>query len=355
MWKTGWLSLMILATGACSGELNAPLADNPSSSAPVCTPGHQIECACLAGAKGLQTCSADGTSYHECRCADATPAGSILSDSATAPPDVTPEGALANESSTDVNDAQRSDSSPTDAPVDTANVSDGQAHPDASHLEASTVLETSVSLDVGVILETSDAPDASPDSPLSSDSGRDGSSCSACDDGNLCTVDSCSDGTVCEHRPVSFDDHNGCTIDGCDPATGVHHKSVIVDDGNACTTDLYNPVTGNMSHNLVAIDDHNACTTTKNCSAICSSVDAPTSSGLKPAKATLTFLTNPSPYGPASGTVSVVMATRALPAHSPVSYALAAASCAISVALPLTRSLSASKRWRITCPSANGF
>jgi hypothetical protein len=61
---------------------------------------------------------------------------------------------------------------------------------------------------------------------------------SLCDDGNLCTSDTCLPNGDCENTPVSCDDGNPCTLDSCDAATGclnVANDGALCDDGNACT------------------------------------------------------------------------------------------------------------------------
>ncbi|MGV1080923.1 MAG: LamG-like jellyroll fold domain-containing protein, partial [Candidatus Nanopelagicales bacterium] len=63
------------------------------------------------------------------------------------------------------------------------------------------------------------------------------------DDGNACTVDSCSAGAI-SHQALSVDDGNLCTLDSCDPITGVHHDAIAVNDGNPCTADGCDPATG---------------------------------------------------------------------------------------------------------------
>ena len=46
-----------------------------------------------------------------------------------------------------------------------------------------------------------------------------------CDDGNLCTVDSCING-MCVHTPINCDDGDPCTDDFCDPEIGCVHVQV---------------------------------------------------------------------------------------------------------------------------------
>lgn len=77
-----------------------------------------------------------------------------------------------------------------------------------------------------------------------------------CDDGNLCTVDTCIGGQ-CEHNSaVNCDDGDNCTTDVCNPLTGacisyVENESCVscnsdadCSDSDACTEDLCNPLTG---------------------------------------------------------------------------------------------------------------
>lgn len=107
-----------------------------------------------------------------------------------------------------------------------------------------------------------------------------------CDDGDVCTVDSC-EGCTCEHRAAACDDGDPCTADSCDPVAGCAHADLpdgtacddgdvcnghetcaagactagaplTCDDGNACTTDTCDPVTGCSATS--ACDDGDACT-----------------------------------------------------------------------------------------------
>src|SRR5207247_2321973 len=60
-----------------------------------------------------------------------------------------------------------------------------------------------------------------------------------CDDGNVCTTnDACSQGACRGGPAASCDDGNPCTDDGCEPAHGCVHRnnSAPCDDGSACTT-----------------------------------------------------------------------------------------------------------------------
>ncbi len=61
-----------------------------------------------------------------------------------------------------------------------------------------------------------------------------------CDDGDLCTVDTCDPVDGCVHTALTCDDANPCTNDTCDPATGVctsqaGDDGAPCDDGDPCT------------------------------------------------------------------------------------------------------------------------
>ena len=62
---------------------------------------------------------------------------------------------------------------------------------------------------------------------------------SSCDDGNLCTSDSCGSDGQCVHSPVSCEDGIVCTLDVCDPAVGclrLANEGLACNDGNDCTS-----------------------------------------------------------------------------------------------------------------------
>jgi hypothetical protein len=85
-----------------------------------------------------------------------------------------------------------------------------------------------------------------------------------CDDGNLCTDDSCDPNTGCVFEPnIVCDDQNLCTDDSCDPNTGecVFEPNIVCDDQNLCTDDSCDPNTGQcvFDPNIVC-DDQNLCT-----------------------------------------------------------------------------------------------
>ena len=57
-----------------------------------------------------------------------------------------------------------------------------------------------------------------------------------CDDGDLCTIDSCDAAIGCQHSPNGCNDWNDCTVDSC-AAGGCVHLPVECDDADKCTTD----------------------------------------------------------------------------------------------------------------------
>lgn len=63
-----------------------------------------------------------------------------------------------------------------------------------------------------------------------------------CEDGDLCTMDTCSAGFCLPDTAVTCDDGNPCTSDSCDPDVGCVHEPLTgtpCNDGNACTqTDI---------------------------------------------------------------------------------------------------------------------
>jgi len=97
-----------------------------------------------------------------------------------------------------------------------------------------------------------------------------------CDDGNVCTDDSCDIGTgSCVNDPVadgtSCDDGDACsTIDECSSGSCVGSAPIDCDDGIACTDDSCDPGTGSCVNDPVAegtsCDDGDLCTTNDQCS-----------------------------------------------------------------------------------------
>ena len=87
-----------------------------------------------------------------------------------------------------------------------------------------------------------------------------------CDDGNLCTVDSCSPQAGCQYVPVatatSCDDGNACTTgDLCAFGLCAGQAALTCDDSDVCTSDTCNPASGCAHADISAqCDDANPCT-----------------------------------------------------------------------------------------------
>ena len=92
----------------------------------------------------------------------------------------------------------------------------------------------------------------------------------ACNDGNLCTDDSCQPETGCTFEPNQepCNDGDTCTTtDNCSGGACVGAGELECDDGNLCTDDLCQPAVGCVhSYNLAPCDDDNQCTTGDQCS-----------------------------------------------------------------------------------------
>jgi hypothetical protein len=95
-----------------------------------------------------------------------------------------------------------------------------------------------------------------------------------CDDGDVCTTDTCDPVTGCAHAPVAncchtdadCDDDNACTTDTC-VDNQCQHTDVICNDNDVCTEDTCDPATGcvntpisNCCHDNSECNDNNACT-----------------------------------------------------------------------------------------------
>ena len=92
-----------------------------------------------------------------------------------------------------------------------------------------------------------------------------------CDDGNLCTYDSCDEelGCLFENNALNCDDLDLCTMDDvCSDGVCVAKGEITCDDGNLCTDDACDPGSGECEFipNAVPCDDGNACTLEDTCS-----------------------------------------------------------------------------------------
>jgi len=132
--------------------------------------------------------------------------------------------------------------------------------------------------------------------------------CPPCDDGNVCTFDTCDTTTgTCQHLPNSgaicddgnactlFDrcvgtqctpgtqtmncqDSDPCTVDSCIPATGCDHNRINCDDGNPCTDDICTnqPQCLHAANSTASCDDGRACSQDDHCvSGVCTGTGCP--------------------------------------------------------------------------------
>jgi len=90
-----------------------------------------------------------------------------------------------------------------------------------------------------------------------------------CNDNNVCTTDSCNPRFGCGYvNNANFcDDGNPCTIeDMCVGGTCQPGVPVVCNDGNVCTTDTCDPLTGCVfTNNTSPCNDGNACSTGEVC------------------------------------------------------------------------------------------
>jgi hypothetical protein len=90
-----------------------------------------------------------------------------------------------------------------------------------------------------------------------------------CNDGNICTYDSCDPVTGCvyQNNTVPCNDGNACTFgDVCSDGACSYEGSLTCDDNNVCTDDSCNPESGCVfAPNAGDCDDGNACTDGDHC------------------------------------------------------------------------------------------
>jgi hypothetical protein len=85
----------------------------------------------------------------------------------------------------------------------------------------------------------------------------------ACQDGSVCTIsDLCLGGECTAGIPKDCDDGNVCTDDLCDPVVGCNYAAndAVCDDGNACTIDDHCVNTVCVGSGSLECDDDNPCT-----------------------------------------------------------------------------------------------
>ena len=87
----------------------------------------------------------------------------------------------------------------------------------------------------------------------------------ACDDHNRCTTDSCNPSSGCDHtnNTVPCSDNNACTVgDACGGGQCQSGAPAVCNDGSVCTQDSCDPVLGCVFTNVTAVlcNDNNVCT-----------------------------------------------------------------------------------------------
>jgi hypothetical protein len=88
----------------------------------------------------------------------------------------------------------------------------------------------------------------------------------ACGDSNMCNgVETCQGGVCTPGSGGSCDDGNICSADSCDPIQGCKHVPVICDDGNPCTRDTCDSLIGCHS---VALANGTPCTDQNVCNGV---------------------------------------------------------------------------------------
>ncbi|MBM4345423.1 MAG: hypothetical protein FJ100_18785 [Deltaproteobacteria bacterium] len=94
----------------------------------------------------------------------------------------------------------------------------------------------------------------------------------ACSDGSKCTqVAACKAGVCKATASVSCDDGDICTADSCDPAAGCVHKGANCADGNPCSVDSCDPKTGQCAFATAPLEgkacnaDDDGCTVGDTC------------------------------------------------------------------------------------------
>jgi hypothetical protein len=81
----------------------------------------------------------------------------------------------------------------------------------------------------------------------------------ACDDNDVCTTNTCDSIDGCTYTPISCDDGSICTTDSCNPARGCEHTDTC-DDNDLCTSDHCDQGTGTCTNIPVSCNDNNPCT-----------------------------------------------------------------------------------------------
>ena len=80
-----------------------------------------------------------------------------------------------------------------------------------------------------------------------------------CDDGKVCTLDTCEASKGCVNSANPCDDGDACTVDACDDKSGCKTTAVACKDGEVCSMDSCDPLAG-CQHVPVACPDSHPCT-----------------------------------------------------------------------------------------------
>ena len=88
----------------------------------------------------------------------------------------------------------------------------------------------------------------------------------ACDDGDACTADECTNGGECAHEAVTCDDGDLCTADSCNAVSGCSHVALECDDGDSCSgAESCLPLEGCQPGTPLLCDDGDACNGVESC------------------------------------------------------------------------------------------
>lgn len=143
-------------------------------------------------------------------------------------------------------------------PEDVSDVADTQKPEDANDVaDTENVADVAADIDVAVAADASEEPiDSAVDVAAACTPG-------SCDDTNACTIDSCDAITGCIHAANSglCDDSDACTVgDACKDSVCLPGAGTKCDDGNVCTTDSCDALAGcKHAANTLVCDDGNVC------------------------------------------------------------------------------------------------
>lgn len=81
----------------------------------------------------------------------------------------------------------------------------------------------------------------------------------SCDDGDLCTADTCDPHQGCSYQEIPCNDNLPCTITTCQPLKGCHRYWKSCDDDDSCTVDACEKTTGDCLHSPLPCKDNDPC------------------------------------------------------------------------------------------------